>query len=181
MDMYKLKFTKLQNEIFRLLCIKSGEQLNQRGIAEKLRVSPTAIAKALKDLEKEGLVLNKRERKINLNIVELNMEDKGVIELKRVENLKMLYESGLVQCLDDTFPGAVIILFGSYSYGEDTINSDIDIAVIGCNEKELDLDKFEALLEREIRINFYEGFKKIHKHLRNNLFNGIVLKGGIEL
>ena len=37
------------------------------------------------------------------------------------------------------------------------------------------------LLEKEIRVNFYEDFNKIHKHLRSNLINGIILKGGIEL
>ena len=45
MDMYKLKWTRLQSEILRLLCIKSGQILNLRGIANCLKVSPTAVAK----------------------------------------------------------------------------------------------------------------------------------------
>jgi len=181
MNRYKLKFTRLQNEIFRLICIKAGESLNQREIAKKLNVSPTAIAKALQDLEKRGLVLNKKDKTMNLNLVELNRDKEGVINLKRIENLKMFYESGVVNYLEEKFPGSVIILFGSYSYGEDTTQSDIDIAIIGCKEKEMNLDKFEDLFEKEIRINFYESFGKIHKHLRSNIFNGIVLSGRIGL
>ncbi len=57
--------------------------------------------------------------------------DNAVIDLKRVENLKMIYESGIVEELSERFLGGVIILFVSYSYGEDIVRSDIDIAVIG--------------------------------------------------
>ncbi len=181
MDMYKLKFTRLQNEIFRLLSIKAGESLNQRNIAKLLKVSPTAVAKTLKDLEKDELILNKKDKNMNLNLVELNRENAESINLKRIENLKMIYESKIIDYLEGRFPGTTIILFGSYSYGEDTIKSDIDLAVIGCKEKEMNIENFEKMLEREIRINFYDNFEKIHRYLKSNIFNGIVLKGGVEL
>ncbi|RME55057.1 nucleotidyltransferase domain-containing protein [Candidatus Woesearchaeota archaeon] len=83
-----------------------------------------------------------------------------------VDNLKRLYESGLADVLEKEFAGATIILFGSYSRGEDLKGSDIDIAVIGRKEKELDIEKYEKLLHRPIYINFYESWKKIHKHLK---------------
>ena len=47
--------------------------------------------------------------------------------------------------------------------------------------KRIDLSEFDKTLERKININFYPSFKDIHKHLRENIFNGIVLVGGIEL
>ncbi len=181
MDMYKLKWTRLQGEIFRLLCIKTGNPLNQRAIASLLNVSPTAVANSLMGLEKEGILAIKRDKNMNLNLIELNRDNPKIIGLKRVENLKMLYQSGISEFLEETFPGTSIILFGSYSYGEDTLKSDIDIAVIGTKEKEININKFEKILEREIRINFYDNFKEIHKHLKENLCNGILLKGGIEL
>jgi len=181
MDKYKFKFTRLQNEIFRLLCIKTGSCLNQREIAKILKVSPTAIANALIKLEKQCFILNKKNKKMNLNLIELNRDNDFAMELKRVDNLKMIYESDVVNILEKKFPGSVIILFGSYSYGEDTINSDIDLAIIGCKEKKLDLSKVEKFFKKEIRINFYEDFNKIHKHLRSNIFNGIVLAGRIGL
>lgn len=188
MDIYKLKFTRLQNEIFRLVSIKAGIFLNQRDIAKMLRVSPTAVSNSLPLLEKEGLIQIKRMNKINLLSIGLNRDNQTAINLKKVENIKMIYESGLVDFLNDAFLGGTIVLFGSYSRGEDVNipfpeghKSDIDIAIIGINDKKIDLTKFEKLLEREININFYESWKTINKHLKNNILNGIILHGGVEL
>ncbi len=179
--MYKLKFTRLQSEILRLLIIKAGSKLNQRAIARFLSVSPTAIAKATKDLEKADLINIQRDKVINLNTITLNRDNPKTTQLKRADNLRQIYESGLADFLEKELAGATIILFGSYSRGEDIITSDIDIAAIGRKEKQLNLTKFDKLLERTIRINFYTSFNKIHKHLRENLFNGIILAGGVEL
>ena len=181
MDTYKVKFTVLQMELFRLLCAKAGESLNQRQTASLLIVSPTAVANALPKLEKEGLVLRKKQKKMNLIWVTLNRDSKKVVQLKRAENLRALYESGLAEFLEEEMPGATIILFGSYSRGEDTYSSDIDIAAIGRKEKSISLGNFEKILERKITINFYPSFKEIHKELKENLCNGIVLSGGIQL
>ncbi len=103
------------------------------------------------------------------------------MQLKRADNLRLIYETGLADFLEKEFAGATIILFGSYSRGEDVLNSDIDIAVIGRKEKEVDLIEYEKELERNININFYLSFKEIHKHLKENLCNGMMLVGGIEL
>lgn len=177
--MYKLKFTKLQNEIFGLVCIKVGQGLNQRNIAKLLRVSPTAVAKALKELEKDQLVKVEKSKTMNLNLVELNRDNPKAIALKRINNLKLIYESGLIDFLESKFPGCTIILFGSYSLGEDTIKSDIDLAIIGSKKKDIDLTKFERLLERTILINFFDNLRKINKNLRENIINGITLHGSV--
>lgn len=181
MEMYKLKFTKLQNEIFRLLCVKAGNTLNQREIARLLNVSPTAIAKSLPLLEKEGLIIYQKGKNINLNSIQLNRDSEKAIFYKKTENLKLIHESGIINFLEDKFPGTIILLFGSYSRGEDVTKSDIDIAIIGTKMKETDLTEFEKRLEREINLNFYDSFKDIDKNLKNNMLNGTVLAGGIEL
>ena len=181
MDTYKLKWTQLQQRIFRLLCIKSGKSLNQREIARILKVSPTSIAKSLPILKKENLISIEKSKNMNLTLVELNRDNEKAMELKRVENLKIIYESQIVNFLENNFPGCTIILFGSFSRGEDIFDSDIDIAIIGIKEKEVPLEKFEKILERAINLNFYRNTREIHKHLRENIFNGIVLRGGIEL
>jgi len=180
MDITKLKFTKLQNEIFRILCIKAGLKLNQREISNILNVSPTAIAKALPLLKKEEIIKIEKEHKVNLNLISFNRDFEKAIFLKRVENLKMVYESGIVQFLYNHLPGSTIILFGSYSKGEDVFNSDIDLAVIGYKEKNLNLEEFNKKLGRIININYYSSWN-INKNLKNNLLNGITLVGGIEI
>ncbi len=187
MDISKIKWTRLQTEIFRLFCIKSGVSLNIREIARALKVTPTAIAKALPELKKQNIIELKKQGKINLVLVELNRDNKRVIYLKRAENFKLIYESGLFDFLYNEFPGCTIVLFGSYSRGEDTYNekeenrSDIDIAIVGTKGKDIELNIFNSLLERTINLNFYESWNKIHKHLKDNILNGIVLSGGIDL
>jgi predicted nucleotidyltransferase/biotin operon repressor len=181
MAMYKLKFTRLQNEIFRLLCIKTGEKISQRQAAFFLGVSTTAVAKAIPLLEKEGLIKVHRDKRMNLNQVELERDNAHALEMKKAENLKLVSESGLSDFLEEKFAGCTIILFGSYSRGDDTVESDIDIAIIGSKQKAVDLSVFEGILEREVIIQFYGSLKGINKELRENIVNGIVLAGRIEL
>ncbi len=185
MDIYKVKWTRLQAEIFRFLCIKSGQTLNARTIARALKKSPTAITSSLKLLEKENLIKIKRSDTMNLLAIEFNRDNEKAIKLKRVENLKIIYESNFDKYLHDSFPGSTIILFGSYSRGEDISTyehkSDIDIAIIGAGKKQVILESIEKILEKKIIINFYSSFKDIHKNLKDNLLNGIVLSGSVDL
>ncbi|MBI4154300.1 nucleotidyltransferase domain-containing protein [Candidatus Woesearchaeota archaeon] len=179
MDTYKLKFTNLEQEIFSLLCAKAGEKLSQREIAGLLNVSPTGVAKSARRLLEKGLV--KVEKTKTINFISFNRDRQEAIELKRVENLKGVYVSGLSGCLEEQLAGSTIILFGSYSRGEDVKNSDIDIAVIGRMDKMLELEKYEKVLNRRINVNFYGSWGEIHKHLKNNILSGIVLHGSVEL
>lgn len=180
-DKYGLKFTRLQNRIFRLLCVRVGGVVNQRAVAKILGVSPTAVAKAIPLLKEEGLIRVESDSVMNLMSIELDRDSEVAVSMKRVENLKMLYESELVGFLEEMFPGSVVVLFGSYAFGEDDVRSDIDIAVVGCKSKRIDLGKYDEFFEREIRLNFYDSFKDIHKNLRSNIFNGVVLSGRIGL
>jgi len=179
-NIYKLKFTSLQQEILRLLFVKSGSTINAHAIAKALDVSQPAVSKALPGLEKEEYIMVKKDKESKRLSIELNRDNHAVTWLKRADNIKQLYDSGLVQFLYDKLQGATIILFGSYVFGEDTINSDIDLAIIGYN-KEIDLEMFEKILGRTININHYDSFKKIDKHLLNNILNGITLKGAVNL
>jgi len=178
---YKLGLTVLQQEIVGLLFAKAGMSLNQRQIAKHLNVSPPAVIKAIPELKRLELIKVSQDKESRRWAIELNRENHRVIQLKRAENLKVIYESGLADFVEKEFAGATIILFGSYSRGDDTFNSDIDLAVIGRKHKEVSVKKFEDIIEKKININFYDSFDKIHKNLRENLFNGITLYGGIEL
>ncbi len=178
---YKLKLTGLQQDILRLLFIKAGTFLNQRQIANLLEVSPPAVLKAIPWLEKENLIKIQQDKESKRWSIGLNRDYQQMMQFKRADNLKQIYESGLADFLEKEFAGATIILFGSYSRGEDIVNSDLDIAIIGRKDKLIDLTKYERELERLINLNCYDSFGKIHKHLKENLCNGIVLAGGVEL
>jgi len=181
METNELKLTRLQSEIFSLLCKRAGLELNQNSIAKYLNVSSTAVSKAFKTLKKENLITVTKQGTMNLILIGLNRNNKKSMQLKRVENLKQVYESGLVDELEEKFAGATIVLFGSYSRGDDNFKSDIDLAVIGRKNKEVNLSKFEKILEKRIIINFYSNLKEIHKELKENICNGIVIVGGLEL
>ena len=73
-----------------------------------------------------------------------------------------------------------IVLFGSYQKGEDTIKSDIDL-FIESKEQNINLQEFETKLNRKIQLHFNESFEKYPKELKNNICNGIVLKGYLEI
>ncbi|MFP4112321.1 MAG: nucleotidyltransferase domain-containing protein [Candidatus Woesearchaeota archaeon] len=173
--------TNLQRRILRFFFIKNTSGLNQRNIAKALEVSPPAIKKALPELEKQSYLVSFQDEDSGRWEIRLNKENRRVMQLKRADNLEQIYESDLIEYLEHEFAGSSIILFGSYSRGDDTENSDIDIAIIGRKDKMLKLEKYEFALERKISIQCYESFDKIHKHLKENLCNGIVLSGGIEL
>lgn len=180
-DIYKLKFTVLQQEIIRLFFVKAGTTLNARRISQYLGVSATAVSKALPELEKQSFIVSSQDKESKRWSIELNRDNPSIMQLKRADNLRLIYESGLYEFLNLEFAGGTIILFGSYSRGEDIYNSDIDIAVIGRKIKKVDTSSFDKILERKIIVNFYESFHKIHKDLKDNLMNGIVLAGGVDL
>ena len=47
--------------------------------------------------------------------------------------------------------------------------------------KDIELKKFDRILERTIIINFYPSFREIHKHLRDSILNGILLSGAVDI
>ena len=125
MDIYKLNFTVLEQEIFSLLCLRAGERLSQREIAIILKVSPTAVSNSIHKLKDNNLI--KLEKTKTINFISFNCDEQRARELKRVENLKNIYLSGLSDYLEEVLPGGTIMLFGSYCRGEDSNTSDIDI------------------------------------------------------
>jgi len=180
-NMYKQELTNLQQDILALLCLKAGTSLNQNRISKILEVSPPAVAKSLPFLEKKNYIKINKDKLSGRQEILLNREDKKNIQLKRILNVGIIYKSGLAEFLEENFPGCTIILFGSYSRGEDTEKSDIDIAIIGSKKKEINLTKFDKILERKVFLHFYNSLKELDNELKENICNGIVLVGGIGL
>ena len=116
MDTYKVKWTLLGQEIFSLLCKRAGEKMSQREIAKILAVSPTAVGDSIKQLKNGDLI--KIEKAKTVNFISFNRDGQIAMDLKRVENLKNIYTSGLSDYLEEELAGSTIILFGSYSKGE---------------------------------------------------------------
>jgi len=161
--------------------MNAGESFNARNLSLHLKVSQPGIAKALPALEKYGFVSVTKDKNSKRISIVLNRDNPLVIGMKRSDNIRLLYESGLAEFLREKFPSQAVIVFGSFAKGEDTKNSDIDIAVIGAKSKTINLRNFEIKLMKEIRINFYKSFKEISNELRNNILGGILLSGWVEI
>ena len=143
-------------------------------------LSMPGVKKIVEKFKKEGL-LNSEKEKVVKNYFATRNEK--FTQIKRAYNLYSIFSSGLLQFLKDKYeePEA-IILFGSYSKGEDISTSDVDIVVVTKKQEKLDLARFENKLTR--RITLYEvDLESVEKEFLNTLINGIVLSGyfGVNL
>ena len=98
---------------------------------------------------------------------------------KKLFNIKSIYESKLIEHLKRELHNPVIILFGSYSKGEDVEESDIDLYIE--SKTAINTDFFENKLKRKIQIHNYNNIKQVNPHLANNIINGITLNGQLEV
>jgi len=146
-----------------------------REIARITKLNPNTVLNLVSKLEKKKLI--KREKK--KHIVEISADiNENFKRLKRIENLRKLYDSGLIDFLKKELKPELISVIGSYSSGEDIKKSDIDIVVIA-KKKEIDLEKFERKLGRKIHLLVVD-YNKMSDEFYTNLINGVVLHGYIK-
>ncbi len=171
-----MKNTDTKEKVLELLFDFPIKRFHLREMARILKISPPAVSNALKQLEKEEMVIIEKGF---LHEIKANLDNQNFKNLKRVNNLGKIYSSGLFEYLHEKFPLSTIILFGSYSRGEDTEKSDIDIAIIG-KEKLLELSEYNKKFNKDVNVEFID-LKKIDKNLRDNVISGITLSGYIDL
>ena len=159
--------------------IPKGTGFQLREISRKTSIAPPSVKRYLEELEKAGLITKEKHRIQGYPIYYANRNNDYFKLLKKVTMVQNINESGLLDQINDKCMPDAIILFGSASKGEDLIDSDLDI-FIQCKEKKLDLSKYEKQLNRKINPFYAEDFNGLSKELRNNIINGIVLKGYLK-
>lgn len=129
-------------------------------------------------LEKNGLLKSKKEKVVKNFYATRNQK---FMRLKRLYNIYSLFSVGLIDYLKNIYeePEA-IVLFGSYGKGEDISQSDIDIAIVTSNSKEIKISKFEKKLARKIKIYDIQ-IKKIEEDFLNTLVNGVIMDGYLNI
>ncbi len=145
-----------------------------REISRLLRLSQPSIRLHLDALIKENIVLKSAEGLYGG--YKANRDNELFKLLKQQNTVLVLNSSGFVKFVSEKVMPQVMMLFGSAAKGEDVENSDIDIFVEG-EEEELNLRRFEHLLNRKINILFKKNFMKLSKELKNNIVNGVKLYG----
>ena len=126
----------------------------------------------------------------NIWRIKANQTNPFFIKSKIIYNLNIIYQNNMVEFLEEHFNNPkAIILFGSLRKGDDISTSDIDIAVEISGHKEYTilgskeipgLSEFERYFNKKIQIHVFTR-KDIDINVFNNIANGIVLEGFLEV
>jgi len=150
-----------------------------REISRKVKIAPTSVKKYLNELEKEGFIIKTKHRIYGYPIYHANRDEEFKF-YKKIDMLISIRTNGVLDYLYKECMPDVIILFGSATRGEDLRDSDVDLFLL-CKERKLDLKDFENKLKRKINIFFAEDFNSLSDELKNNILNGIVIKGYLKV
>ena len=98
-----------------------------------------------------------------------------------------IYQSGILEAIYKKIPNPrAVILFGSYRKGDDTEQSDIDIAVEVLGNEEMRIEKLgnveELGFRKNVKVNLHIFSRnKVDLNLFANIANGIALSGFLEV
>lgn len=155
-------------------------KLRLRHIEKETNLSFPLISKYSKELVQENIL--KTIEISGVIFYSANRSSNTFLLDKKLFNIKQLYDSNLIQHLINEFSNPAIIIFGSYSKGEDIEDSDIDIFIETISEKKVNLHKFEKKLQRNIQIFQNKSINNIKNiNLANNIINGFNLNKQIEV
>ncbi len=143
-------------------------------IGRQIDLAPTSVRTSIALLLASKLVKKKKSRPFDGFVADRENDD--FIYYKRVYNLYALNE--LRHALVEAYYPRLLVLFGSYSIGEDVETSDIDLFMLSKTKKEMNLAGFEKKLKRKINVLILEDFEKLDDAIKKKIFNGIVLHGG---
>lgn len=162
-----------------------NDETTLNSLSEKLRISKTTANNIVIRFLKEGFLISKTIGKAWE--IKCNQQHHYNYTRKISYNLSMVYESEIIAEIHKSVGNPrAIILFGSYRKGDDTENSDIDLAVEVLGDKETEILKFGLFptfgYRKNIPVNLHIFSRnKIDLNLFANIANGIVLQGFLEV
>ena len=155
-----------------------------RMLEKETGFSTTAVADSVNKLKEYGIVqLEKTDLTTNIRA---DLESEAYRFYKLIFNLYRLKRYLFIDTLVGEFNNPEsIVLFGSFSKGEDVEESDIDILIISPAKRDEEVrysaDIFEKELNRKINIHVLESLDKSSNEFKNAVANGIVLHGYIKV
>lgn len=168
-------------EIKKYFMQNPSAKLRIRQVEKTLNLSLPSVIRYLNNLVEENIL--RKELIGNITFFTSNFDSNEYKLEKKLFNLKLIYESKLIEYLKINFSNPNIVLFGSFLYGEDLEESDIDIFIQTPIKTKIQLpENFQKLLKRQIQIfQFKDIFKIENIELRNNIINGYLINGYIEV
>jgi len=158
-----------------LYTLLKQDKTHLRALARDLNKHPTTIRNAVKKLD---------------NIVQTTKDEKLIISFANTEQAKLtkahliklqLFDSGFITHINNVLFEPTIILFGSAQRGEMNKQSDIDLCIICEEKKEVETGVFGIQREIQLFTHTKKSFRKLSKELRNNILNGDILQGYVEV
>jgi predicted nucleotidyltransferase len=175
-----MKSKGIKNKIKEFFFLNPTAKLRVRQIERKVKVPLPSVIRYTKELEKEEIL--KSSIIANIKVYSADRNSKTFLLEKKLFNIRELFYSGLIDFLVKELSNPTIVMFGSYSKGEDIERSDIDLFIETPSKKKIDLKRFEEKLGRRIQIFIYKDIHKVkNKELANNIVNGIILNGYLEV
>jgi len=189
----------VMNKILEVLYKYPDKEFSLSDLAQAAGVAKGNIGKVLNDFYKDGIIEIEKLSKIWR--IRANRKSPILRRLKITYNLISIYQSYLgdtnfIDFLNEHFKNPKsIVLFGSFIKGEDISGSDIDIAIEADDlkgyktvhlteivDKNLrkEVMRFEEAIGRKIQIHLFNR-KSVDLNLFNNIANGIVLSGFLEV
>lgn len=160
--------------------VNPSAKLRVRQIERELQLPLPSVIRYCKALEQEKIL-----QKIETAGVTFYTSDRNSASYlleKKLFNIKSIFESGLIDYLAKEYSNPPVVVFGSYSKGEDIEGSDIDIYIETSKKHSFNLDKFEKIVKRRIQVFNYKNINEISNiHLANNIVNGLTLNGFLEV
>lgn len=172
-----------------------AEEMTIKEIQERVDYSYERINSALKSLTEKKVVIEKQKGKtlvysLDLNNLYVEIIGFGSYSLQRetdfIRKQRTIYKA--IQEVENHHFSWSVILFGSYSKGTETKQSDVDLIVTCIPSKEKEVNNFIKSLEHKYGINFspvvlpmheFSNIRKDNPELWNDLkLYGIVFKGG---
>jgi len=175
-----MKRKDIKQTIKEYFLVNPTSKMRLRGIERALKIPLPSVIRYCKELKDEGILTTIKTE--NVVFYTADRTNENFLLEKKLYNIKSLYNSGLINFLKTELSNPAIIVFGSYSRGEDIENSDIDLYIETPSKKELNLEKFEKTLKRKIQIFRHASLNEIKNiNLANNIINGIILNNYVEV
>jgi len=175
-----MKKKDIKQTIKEFFFVNPTAKLRVREIERTLKLPLPSVIRYCKELEKESILTTIKIG--NVNFYTANRGSEKYLLEKKLYNIKIIYESGLIEYLRRELSNPSIVLFGSFAKGEDTEESDIDLYIETLSRKKVSLEKFEKLLKRRIQAFQHKNLDEIsNTNLANNIINGFLLNGFVEV
>ena len=168
-----------EDRILHLLFNRPMFKFHIRKLSKETGLDTKTVMGYLRKFIKEDIVIRKKERDHH-PYYEANRLSRIYRCKKSNFMIENITKSGLIEYLEEKIHPELIILFGSMQKGTYYRGSDIDL-FIKADKIKIDLSKFEKKLGHKINLFFEKDFKKLSKGLLQNIYNGHVFSGNIEV